>query len=419
MIGALEEKVRQMIYRCTRCGYCRQMFRARDSTELVCPLMDTTSGFELYMPRGRNWIVRQILEGKLTIEKITQDAINAIYSCFTCGNCTEHCLVLDPKSWERFPNNIYEDHLIDNDEIVRYLRSLIIEAGRPPSEVKEILRNYQHFNNPYGKPREGRDAWVEKLDFKVKNIAKEGGTTLLYTGSIAPYDERTIKALSAIAKILKLANVDYGILGSQEIDSGAEAYDLGELGLFEKFAKQNLEIFKKYSISRIITVSPHDYNAFKKLYPTLLGKDWLEMNINIQHYTQVIADAIKSKKISINTNLSNTKVTYHDPCYLGRKNGIYEDPRIIILSTGANFVEMKHSRHNSYCCGGGGGGKWYRPPERTRAEVERIKQAKETGAEILVVACPVCLTMLEDGAKTAGVDIRVMDVAELLTTIIQ
>jgi len=418
MIDLIEEKVRSMVYRCTRCGYCRLMFRARDNTERVCPLMDTTSGFELYIARGRNWIAKQILEGKLVVEKMTQDAINAIYACFICGSCTEHCLVLDPRSWERFPNNVYDDHLIINDEITRYLRSLIIEVGRPPLEVKEILQNYQRFSNPYGKPREERYAWVKMLDFEVKNIAEEGGNTLLYTGSIAPYDERAIKALLAIAKMLKLANVDYGILGSQEIDSGAEAYDLGELGLFEEFAKQNLVIFKKYDISRIITISPHDYNIFKKYYPALFKEEWSKLNIEVQHYTQVIADAIKSKKIQIEAYLSNKKVTYHDPCYLGRKNGIYDDPRIIISSTGANIIEMRLSRHNSYCCGGGGGGKWYRPPERTRAEVERIKQAKETGAEILLVACPICLTMLEDGAKTAGVDIKVMDVAELLTTII-
>lgn len=418
MINLIEEKVKQMVYRCTRCGYCRLMFRARDNTERVCPLMDTTSGFELYTARGRNWIARQIFEGKLVAEKMTQDAINAIYACFICGSCTEHCLVLDPRSWGRFPNNVYDDHLIINDEITRYLRSLIIEAGRPPSEVKEILRNYRHFSNPYGKPRDERSAWIKMLDFKVKNIAEGGGTTLFYTGSIAPYDERATKVLLAIAKILKLANVDYGILGSQEIDSGAEAYDLGELGLFEEFAKQNLAIFKKHDISKIITVSPHDYNVFKKYYPVFLGEDWSKLNIEVQHYTQVIADAIKSKKLQVKADLSGKKVTYHDPCYLGRKNSIYLDPRMIILSTGANLIEMKLSRHNSYCCGGGGGGKWYRPPERTHAEVERIKQAKETGAEVLVVACPICLTMLEDGAKTAGIDIKVMDVAELLITAI-
>lgn len=416
MISTIEEKVERMIHRCTRCGYCRLMFRARDGTERVCPLMDTTNGFELYTARGRNWITRQILEGKLDVEKITQEAISAIYACFICGSCTEHCLVLDPKSWERFPNNVYDDHLIINDEITRYLRSLIINIGRPPSEVREVLKNYQHFSNPYGKSKDERAAWVKKLDFKVKNLAEEGGTTLFYTGSIAPYEERVERSLLAIARVLELANIDFGILGSQETDSGAEAYDLGELGLFEELARRNLEAFKKYGISRIITVSPHDYNAFKRYYPALLGEDWLELNIEVKHYTQVIAEAIKDRKITLRSKLSSMKVTYHDPCYLGRKNGIYDSPRIIISATGANLVEMRLSRHNSYCCGGGGGGKWYRPPERTHAEIERIKQATETGASILLVACPICLTMLEDGVKSVGADMKVMEVAEFLIT---
>ncbi|MEM0111268.1 MAG: (Fe-S)-binding protein [Candidatus Bathyarchaeia archaeon] len=416
MINIIEEKAKQMVYRCTRCGYCRLMFRARDETERVCPLMDTTSGFELYTARGRNWIARQILEGKLSIEKMTQEAISAIYACFICGSCTEHCLVLDPRSWERFPNNVYDDHLIINDEITRYLRSLIIDVGRPPSEVREVLRNYQHFSNPYGKSKEERGAWAKKLDFKVKNIVEEGGTTLLYTGSIAPYEERAEKALLAIAKTLKLANVNFGILGPQETDSGAEAYDLGELGLFEDLAKKNLEAFKKYNISKIITISPHDYNVFKRYYPMILGEDWSKLNIEVQHYTQAIAEAIKDKRITMKNKLSNMKVTYHDPCYLGRKNGIYDDPRMIISATGANLIEMKLSRHNSYCCGGGGGGKWYRPPERTRAEIERIKQAAGTGANAILVACPICLTMLEDGARSTGIDIKVMEVAEFLMT---
>lgn len=408
-----QEKVRHQVYLCTRCGYCRYMVRARDGTERVCPLLDTTSGFELFTSRGRNWVTRQILEGKLDLKSMSNEAISAIYACFTCGSCTAHCLVLDPESWSRFPDNLYKDHRIFNEETVRFLRSLVVEAGIPPLEIREILQNYQRYGNPYGKPREERSAWTRVLDFKVKNITEERGETLLYVGSIASYDERNHKAVAAIAKILNHADIDFGILGNYEEDSGAEIYDLGEIGLLEEFAERNLEIFRKYGISKIITVSPHDYNIFVNYYPEILGEAWDKLNITVQHYTQVLADLFRNNKLTVKKMLER-KVSYHDPCYLGRKNDIYDAPREILRAIGVKLIELRLSRHNSYCCGGGGGGRWYRPRERTHAEVERIKQAAETGADILVTACPLCLQMLEDGVKAVGSGIRIMDIAELV-----
>lgn len=389
------------------------MVRARDGTERVCPLLDTTSGFELFTPRGMNWITRQILEGKLNIESASKNAINTIYACFTCGNCTVHCLVLDPKSWTRFPNNLYGDHLIVNEETVRFLRSLIIEAGVPPLEIREILQNYQRYGNPYGKPREERGAWAKGLNFKIKNITEERSTTLLYVGSIASYEERNRRAVTSIAKVLKSASIDFGILGPYEEDSGAEVYDLGEVGLLEEFAERNLEIFRKYGVSEIITVSPHDYNIFINYYPEILGERWSKQNITVKHYTQVIADTFLNNKLDVK-KLSGMKITYHDPCYLGRKNDIYDIPRGILRDLGVKIIEMRLSRYNSYCCGGGGGGRWYRPPERTHAEIERIKQATEIGADMIVTTCPICLQMLDDGAKTVGSEIKIMDLSELV-----
>jgi len=408
---AAPENIKRQVYLCTRCGYCRDMVRARDDTERLCPIRETTSGFELYIARGRNWIARQILEGKLSVKDLTERFIDAIYACLLCGNCTEHCLVLKPDSWERFPNNLYEDHLIDNCNITRFLRSLIVEEGRPPTEIQEVLQNYQNYSNPYGEPKERRDAWTKELDFKIKNAVEEKCEVLLYVGSIASYHERNQKGVQALAKILHLANVDFGILGAQEEDSGGEVRDLGEEGLFEEFANRNLELFRKHNISNVVCVSPHDYNAFVNYYPEVLGEEWTKLNIKIQHYTELLANLISSGKLTIKRKL-NKKVTYHDPCDLGRKNNIFEAPRKIIEATGAKLVEMKLSRRNSYCCGGGA--LWYRPLDKPQVEVERIKQAMETQADTVVTACPVCTQMLEDGVKAVGNKIKVMEIPEIL-----
>lgn len=406
------EEYKKDIYLCARCGYCRDMVRARDNSDLICPLRENTGGFDFYTARGRNWIARQLLEGRISVQNFSEKSIDHLYSCLLCGNCTEHCLVIEPKTWDKFPNNVFEDHMINSDGITRALRSLVVEEGIPPSEIRKVLQNFRKYGNPMGEPRRERDAFTEELDFDIKNATEEECEIVFYVGSIASYDERNQRTARAVARILKAANVDFGILGTREEDSGGDIRDLGEEGLFEEMAKRNLELFREYGIT-IVCLSPHDYSAFLNDYPELLREDWSKLSITIQHYTEFIAALIHDGKLRVRGNLDK-KVTFHDPCKLGRRNNIYDAPRKLIQATGANLIEMRLSHSNSYCCGGGGGGLWYEPLDKPKVENQRAKQALDTGADILAVACPTCARMLEDGMKAIGGEMKVMDVAEIL-----
>lgn len=409
----LLEEYKEDIYLCSRCGYCRDMVRARDNTNLVCPIREQTGGFDSYTARGRNWIARQVLEGKIKVRDFSEEFIDHLYSCLLCGNCTEHCLALDPESWDGFPNNVFEDHKIDNDEITISLRDLVVEEGTPPPEIRDVLQNVYRYGNPLGEPREERDAFTKELGFDIKNAAEEGCEMLFYVGSTASYNERNQETARAVARILKAADVDFGILGNREEDSGGEARELGEEGLFEELAKRNFELFREHEITNIVCLSPHDYDAYINYYPELLKEEWSKLGLTVQHYTELIADLFQKRELSVKGNLDKT-VTFQDPCHLGRRNAIYDAPRKVIQTTGANLIEMELSRSNSYCCGGGGGGLWYKPSDKPKVENERAKQALDTGADILAVACPNCAQMLEDGIKAIEGEIKVMDVAEIV-----
>jgi len=358
-------------------------------------------------------IAKGILEGKLDPQEATSEFLDALFACTLCGSCQEHCLSLDPDTWDLFPNNKFTDHKVDALGIAESLRGIIIEKGDPPPVIRQVLHNIQLHGNPEGKPRSKREEFLKQLDFHVKKAGEGKYNTLLYVGSSASYNQRDQKIAEAIIKLLSIADVDFCVLGNEEEDSGSDPLRLGEEGLFEELATKNLALFKKYGFKNIICFSPHDYDTFINDYPAFLENDWCKLRIKVQHYTEVLADLIKHGKLKIR-QIPGT-VTYHDPCYLGRINGIYDAPRDIIKATGAKLVEMRSSRRNSYCCGGGGGGVWYEAQDKPRLQNQRTKQACGTGAEILAVACPNCAQMLEDGlADSDNCKIRVLDVAEIL-----
>jgi len=411
--GRSLEDYRREIYLCSRCGYCRDMVRARDNTDLVCPIRENTGGFDSFTARGRNVIARGILEGKLDPKKVSPEFVDALFACTLCGSCQDHCLSLNPETWDAFPNNKFVDHKVDILGIAESLRSIIVEKGNPPTVIREILKNIQLHGNPEGKPRNKRDEFAKELHFHVNRASERRCGTLLYVGSVASYNERNQKTVRAVAKILHASNADFCILGNEEEDSGGDVLRLGEEGLFEELAQRNLALFKKYGVQNVICISPHDHDAFVNDYPAYL-EDWAKLNVKVQHYTEYLAELIRSGKLKIIRRLRET-VTFQDPCYLGRINGIYDASRELIQATGAKLVEMRLSRRNSYCCGGGGGGVWYEALHKPRLSTERAKQACETHADILVVACPLCAQMLEEGlAGIEKCDLKVFDVAELL-----
>jgi Fe-S oxidoreductase len=204
------------------------------------------------------------------------------------------------------------------------------------------------------------------------------------------------------------------VLGNEEEDSGSDALRLGEEGLFEELAQRNLALFKKYGVKNIVCVSPHDYDSFVNDYPAYLEDEWSKLKVKLQHYTESLAELVHSGKLKIRKRLGKT-VVFQDPCYLGRINGVFDAPREVIKATGAEMVEMRCSRRNSYCCGGGGGGVWYEALHKPRLQTQRAKQACETGADILAVACPICAQMLEEGLTSLEkCEMKVLDVAEIL-----
>jgi len=411
--GRSLENYKREIYLCSRCGYCRDMVRARDTTDFVCPIRENTGGFESFTARGRNIIARGILEGKLDPKKVSPEFVDILFTCTLCGSCQEHCLSLDPNTWDAFPNNKFTDHKVDVLGIAESLRSVIIEQGNPPTAVKQVLQNIRLHGNPEGRPRNKREEFLKECDFLVKR-AKEGRCdTLLYIGSTASYNQRNQKAVRSLAQVLHASNTDFCVLGNEEEDSGADALRLGEEGLFEELAERDLRLFKKYGFKNIVCVSPHDYDAFVNDYPVYL-EEWPKLKLRVLHYTEFLAHLIKNGKIKMHKRLNKT-VVYQDPCYLGRINSIYDAPREIIQATGAKTVEMRSSLRNSYCCGGGGGGLWYEAVHKPRLQIQRAKQACETEADVLVVACPVCEQMLEEGLNDLGrSNMKVLDVAEIL-----
>lgn len=411
--GRSLEKYKHEIYLCSRCGYCRGMVRARDATDLVCPIRENTGGFDAFTARGRNIIARGILEGRLDPKEMSPEIVDMLFACTLCGSCQEHCLSLDPETWDVFPNNKFTDHKVDVLGIAESLRGLVIEKGTPPAAIKQILQNVQLHGNPEGRPRDKREEFLRELDFPVKKASEGRCGNLLYIGSVASYNQRNQRTVQAVARIFHGLNIDFCVLGNEEEDSGEDVLRLGEEGLFEELAERNVALIEKYGVRNIVCISPHDYDTFVNDYPNYI-KEWPTLKIKVQHYTEFLAKLLLDGKLKIHKKLSET-VVFHDPCYLGRINGIYDAPREIIKATGAESVEMRSSRRNSHCCGGGGGGVWYEPSHKPRLQTQRAKQALETGANILAVACPVCEQMLEEGLtglETSGM--KVMDVSEIL-----
>lgn len=245
-------------------------------------------------------------------------------------------------------------------------------------------------------------------------LASEGKTAeyLFWVGSAGSFDDRAKKITRDFVKILELAKVDYAVLGEEEVDSGDSARRAGNEFLFQMQAMQNIEIMNAYEIKKIITCDPHDYNTLKNEYPDLDGK------YELIHHTEFIQSLIEDNKIKVNASeFKNKTITYHDPCYLGRGNGIYDAPRKVIEKTEANLIEMARTKSRALCCGAGGA-QMFKEPEKGDMEVFELRtmDALEVNPDIIITACPFCMTMLTDGIKLKEKEeqIQVLDLAELV-----
>ncbi len=369
VMDIIKEEGGDVLKLCYQCGVC----------SAICP-------WNLV----KSFIVRRVMH-QAQLGLIDFEA-EEMWLCVTCGACVQRC----PRGVE----------IID---IMRALRRVISEVGiaKVPDSLRIAIKNISGVGNPLGEPPETRADWAKGLGVKTYTE----GTELLYFPCCIPaYDPRLQRVAQATVNILKKADVDFGILGTKESCCGESVRKAGQESLFQSLTQSNISAFAEAGVSKIVVTSPHCYNTFKTEYPQFGG------DFEVIHFSQYLAQLIKEGRLKFTKEL-NKKVTYHDPCYLGRHNGIYDEPREVLESIpGVQLVEMLDSGENSLCCGGGGGRIWMETKKGERFSDLRIEQALEVGASILAVSCPYCLLNFEDSVLTGdkGDIIEIKDIAELV-----
>ena len=320
-----------------------------------------------------------------------------VWSCTTCGACEEECPLL-----------------IENIDKIVDLRRGMVDDGNVPKSIQKALKALESRGNPYGKMEKKRGDWAKDKEFEATChvvLADGEGTvdTLYFADSITSYDDRIQAIGRATARVLAETGANFGILGGTEKDSGHEVRRFGEELLFQALRDHNTEAIRESGVLRIVTSDPHAYNALKNDYKDLPP---------VEHISQVIAREVESGKLRLNHVEDESNVyTYHDPCYLGRHNLIYDDPREVLDAIpGLKRVEMSRCRDRSFCCGGGGLMLFYEPQEDERMGVKRVEMAAEAGANVIVTACPFCMVNIEDAIKVSGLEgkMTAVDLAELV-----
>jgi Fe-S oxidoreductase len=323
-----------------------------------------------------------------------------VWMCVSCYACTRACPARIP---------------LTAGLMTRAKEELLL-AGNVPTELQDALENSQRYGNPMGESPRRRAMWARGIEPPVKILSqvRRPVDVLWFVGDYASFHTRVSQVSQALARILNALGIDYGILGHEENSDGDSQRLAGERGLFEMLAEKNGQTFARFSFNEIVTTDPHAYNALKNEYPAL------GINYPVRHYTQFLADRLAELKPKLR-NPVKANVTFHDPCYLGRANAIFEEPRRLLKAIpGLELVEMSHSHENSLCCGGGGGGMWLDGYTWEKAHVRlsewRVREAVSAGADILAIACPYEAPRFEDAVKMVEKASRliVKDIAELL-----
>ena len=364
---------------CLQCGTCSG----------VCPF-----GYLMDHPPGK--MIAALRAG--AFERVLQG--DTLWMCVSCYACTQVC----PSKIPLTPG------------LMTRAKEELVLAGNIPSELQDALENTHRYGNPLGESPRRRGVWTRGVEPPVRVMSQVQGPVdaLWFVGDYASYHPRVQFVSLAFAQVLNALGVDYAILGSEENSDGDSQRLAGERGLFEMLVEKNSRTFGKYSFKEIITTDPHAYNALKHEYPSL------GVTYPVRHYTQYLAERIDQLKPLLRREIK-AQVTFHDPCYLGRANGEYEAPRLLLKAIpGVNLVEMAHNKETSLCCGGGGGGMWLDGFTWEKAHVRlsewRVREAVNAGASVLAVACTYEAPRFEDAVKMIEKARRlvVRDIAELL-----
>jgi Fe-S oxidoreductase len=314
-----------------------------------------------------------------------------LYACTNCNNCVQSC---------KFPFNKDIVSMIDA------AREDMVAEGLVMPRVARFFQNIEAYGNPYRELKENRGRWADNSSVETY----DGQEYLFYVGCVSSFDERGQKAAKALAELLLKAGVSFGILGPAEECDGNEVHLMGESRIFEMLKGKNTSLFRQKGVKKIITLSPHSLNVFRNDYPE---------GFEVWHYTSVLGGLIEKGKLKPSAKL-DAKVTYHDPCFLGRHAGEYESPRQVLTAIpGLKLVEMERNRENAFCCGGGSGNfytDFFGGGANSPARI-RVREAAETGADVIAGACPACAVMLGEAVKDEGLaeKMAVKDVAEILS----
>ena len=388
-------------YACTQCGRCDNNCPAWRTDKPLSPkhiVNDAKDNLRLNakaLLAGRSWRDLtpapqdvELQQALIGFEQITPDAL---WACTTCGACMEQC----PVFIEHVP------------KIVDMRRSLVMMESQFPGELTNVFKDVETNGNPYAMAATTRAKWAEGLDLPLLSD-KPDAEYLWWVGCAGAFDDRNRRTSRALARCLQAAGVSFAILGPEEQCCGDLVRRLGNEYLFAEMARANVELLNGYGVKRIVTACPHGLNTLKNEYPAFGG------SYEVLHHSELLAQLLAAGRLAAQPD-GQPRLTFHDSCYLGRYNRIYQAPREVLRRAGAQVVEMPRQGRTSFCCGAGGGRMWMEETLGRRINAERTAEALRTGAQMIAVACPFCLTMLDDGVKDAGADqVAVRDIAEII-----